>query len=354
MSQIVVLVPWLEGGGAQKALSGLLSRLPRDMTHVVVLFEGSRNYEEILARGVRVTFLDYRRTALGAVLAAQRIRPTLRGASRVLSLLRAGHVVVGMTGIANQLGGRFVASIHQMPWVDSVGTRGKIEDIFQNLALRNAVFVTSPSGTALEFLVAKGVIGERQCIVENNILPLSSKGVVPASYDLRDPLRLLFCGRLERQKGLDRLILAMREVRRPIHLVVAGTGSQELELRGLGRKLINTPHTLEFLGFVSNVSEMIDDTHLAIMPSRSELQPVFVWECWARGRAVIASAIQAFIDLSQQGPLHLFEDEQELVAMLETANSNVPPYSDDFREAVAAVRSYEVKSRLTEFLMEEG
>ncbi|MFE0748292.1 glycosyltransferase [Gordonia sp. NPDC058843] len=259
-----------------------------------------------------------------------------------------------MSGMAHQLQGRFVASVHQMPWVDSVGMRGRVEDVFQRIALRNAVFVTSPSAAALEFLVNRRVLTEEQAVVEANILPLNVKGATAVTYDAKAPLRLLFCGRLERQKGLDRLMLAIPKVGRPIHVLVAGSGSQDLELRELVRRVITPPHTVEFLGYVSDVGELIDEAHLAIMPSRSELEPVFVWECWARGRAVIASAIQAFADLSRQGPLHLFEDQAELVELLETADSTNPLYISDFSRAVDAVSGYKVDSRLTQFLNEEG
>jgi glycosyltransferase involved in cell wall biosynthesis len=55
-------------------------------------------------------------------------------------------------------------------------------------------------------------------------------------------------GRLHRWKRVDLVIKAMRHIKNPIHLKIAGTGEQEQELR----RLAGTDERIEFLGRVSD------------------------------------------------------------------------------------------------------
>jgi hypothetical protein len=84
------------------------------------------------------------------------------------------------------------------------------------------------------------------------------------------------------------------------------------------RKAAQLPENVRvvFEGRVDDVVPHIDWADLAIMPSRQELNPVFVWECWARGRAVIAPRIPAFVDLASKGPIRIYDNDSEMLERL--------------------------------------
>ncbi|MGC5257540.1 glycosyltransferase family 4 protein [Gordonia sp. DT218] len=238
-----------------------------------------------------------------------------------------------------------------MPWHDSRGLGGKLESYFQRRALNRALFVTSPSISALDHLVKTEVISKEAAVFDPNLLDLRVDGSFSQQYRVHDPLRLLFCGRLVPQKGLDSLIETLSRVRRPIHLVIAGVGEAESDLRARAARMADGPHTVVFKGHIDNVEPLIDWCHLAIMPSRSELEPVFVWESWARGRAVIGRNITAFRDLSKYGPMHLFSNEEDIIAILEAADSGRPPFQGDYARAIKSLPSECSRSAVVDFLM---
>src|SRR5690606_1620524 len=123
-----------------------------------------------------------------------------------------------------------------------------------------------------------------------------------------DRVRLVFAGRLTEQKGLDRIEALLSQSTVPIELRIAGDG----ELQALAQNLadsVKQPHEVQFLGHTDALPAHLDWADALLMPSRWELNPMTIWESWARGRPVFASALDVFQDLASEGPVFLFDDE---------------------------------------------
>jgi len=123
-------------------------------------------------------------------------------------------------------------------------------------------------------------------------------GVPPVNYSARrprsptDPVRIVFGGRFEPQKGTDLLPQILAQVRMPrdrrVHLVLFGSGLHEILLRSLGSQ--PPPNwTIEVCRPVSDFRMRLADFDLAIVPSRFEGIALVAIEAFLANLPVIAT-----------------------------------------------------------------
>ncbi|PSL06104.1 (1-_4)-alpha-D-glucan synthase (UDP-glucose) [Haloactinopolyspora alba] len=103
---------------------------------------------------------------------------------------------------------------------------------------------------------------------------------------------LVFGGRLEWEKGADICIEALAQVRQRHHdarLVLAGAGSQEVELRRLAQRL-QIDHVVQFAGRLdqSDLAALFGTADVALVPSSYEPFGIVALEAGAAGTPVIA------------------------------------------------------------------
>jgi len=316
--KITIVAPWFFGGGAQAALVGILRRLSATGadTTLIVLFSGSTGVDALRPEVNRVVELNCAKSIAGVFSASRAIEPHLADADAVYSLMRGSHVVLGMRPTKLLPGDRtFVASFHQLPSADSAGIGGKLEDFFVRRAARRAQRITAPSRRALKQLADGGYADQDRLVYEPNTLALvDSPLVAPRTGELAS-VRLLFAGRLTSQKGLDRLPGLLKDVDRPVELRIAGTGPEEQRIREAIAE-ISDRHSVTLLGEIDDVTPHIDWCDALFMPSRTELNPVFLWEGRQRGRGAITSDIPAFEDLSQDGGIVLVPGNASLAPVI--------------------------------------
>lgn len=118
--------------------------------------------------------------------------------------------------------------------------------------------------------------------------------IVPAQRPLDraqgEPIRILFAGRFEQQKGADLLprILAQVKPPKPVELVIHGTGTHEPALRNLAA---NPPPlwSVQVNGPVPNLSARMPEFDLMIMPSRYEGLALGALEAALIGLPIVAT-----------------------------------------------------------------
>lgn len=346
---ILIVVPWLEGGGAQGALEGILRRLPRHRLVLVILFSGNRNHGQIKKLVSRTIEFDCPRTITGVARASVALRPLVSSAEKVYSLMRASHLVLGLGSAKVLQAKHLVASFHQLPSVDGAGLQGKLEDFLVRRGLRSASMVTTPSIRAAHELRQMGFGRPRSVVVEHNLIAADSRPLSsPRIGELR-PLRLLFAGRITYQKGLDRIPDLVSGIETPLHIRCFGDGESASEVADVFRSTI-AHHTIELHSHTSTISEEIDWADAVFMPSRWELNPLLVWEARSRGRATIASRIEAFQDLAESGPVYLFHDGAELSDIVTKFASSQSVRLKSFEAAVKSFRDLEKGSTIVEAL----
>ena len=99
-------------------------------------------------------------------------------------------------------------------------------------------------------------------------------GVTPRTLPADGPLRLVFVGRMEPPKGVDRLLrvvqLVQAALQRPVHLTFAGDGRLRGELQVLARQAERRPDVaFDFVGWLSpgERDTLFAGAHLLVVPS---------------------------------------------------------------------------------------
>jgi glycosyltransferase involved in cell wall biosynthesis len=114
---------------------------------------------------------------------------------------------------------------------------------------------------------------------------------------------VLFVGRLAKQKGLDYLIAAAKELP-DVKFILAGKGEEEKRLKSIA------PQNVEFLGFVSQekLIKLYAKAQIFCLPSIGEGFGLVLLEAMASGCAIIST-----IDIGQKGILIKPKSSEEIV-----------------------------------------
>jgi glycosyltransferase involved in cell wall biosynthesis len=132
--------------------------------------------------------------------------------------------------------------------------------------------------------------------VVHNGLPITAPA--PISVRWSDPrLKVLFIGRLDRQKGLDILLEAVGPLTNEVHLRVVG----EAILSDAER--LKSPTNVEMMGWriEPEIESLLQDCDLVVMPSRWEGFGLVALEAMRAERAVLASAIGGLPEVVEDG-----------------------------------------------------
>jgi len=138
--------------------------------------------------------------------------------------------------------------------------------------------------------------------------------------------KIVFVGRLDKEKGLDLLIEVLGELKNKFdfELDVIGTGPLRKKLESQAKKeKINC----EFFGFVSHneLSHFFSSASIFVLPSFFEVMPVVILEAMSSGCAVIASDAFGVNDQLSQNAGLIFEKgnkkelKQHLISLLSSS-----------------------------------
>jgi glycosyltransferase involved in cell wall biosynthesis len=131
-----------------------------------------------------------------------------------------------------------------------------------------------------------------------------------------------FVGRLTAQKGLQYLISAVAFLnnRMPdVRLVVAGSGEERNPLARFAHKL-GVADNIDFLGYTSNVAEILKDVDIFVLPSVWEGFPYVLLEAMMMKKPVIATdifGIREIIEHEKSGILVKPRDPEGLACAIE-------------------------------------
>ncbi|MCC5574966.1 glycosyltransferase [Microtetraspora sp. AC03309] len=223
-----------------------------------------------------------------------------------------GHFVVGRAavGAARRAGLPVVATNHFMPdnLFQFAHVPAGLRDRVGRMAWRDftQVFsradrVTTPTRIAAGLLSAKGFTGE----VEAVSCGIDLHRFQPRPWDrsralerfgLPDLPTVLFVGRLDEEKCLDDLVLALPQVlnRVDAQVVLAGTGGRRATLERLAART-GVGERVRFLGFVpdADLPLVYAAADVFAMPGIAELQSIATLEAMASGLPVVAADAMA-------------------------------------------------------------
>lgn len=115
-------------------------------------------------------------------------------------------------------------------------------------------------------------------------------------HDRNIPI-LLFAGRLTHQKGVDTLLLALPKLSVKNYLcLIAGDGPEYVYLRDLSHASGLQGH-VRFLGYRSDVLDLLPEVDMLVLPSRWEGLPLIVLEAMAANCPVVASNVDGIAEV---------------------------------------------------------
>lgn len=211
------------------------------------------------------------------------------------------------------------------------------------LKLTDRVVNISPHET--EFLKEFGIEGDKVQLILSGIKDRAPNLEHPALQN--EPPKIIFIGRLDRQKGFDLLLDAARKLsQKDVNLIAIGDvvrGSERPSTAGIA---------IELTGWLprSEVADAIASADAIVMPSRWEGLPLVALEAMRAGKAIIATNGGAFTHIIRNGENGVLVDPRDrsfLVAVLKT-------YSRfDFKEMGRVARRDFEKSYLADRMSRE-
>lgn len=112
---------------------------------------------------------------------------------------------------------------------------------------------------------------------------------------------LLYIGRLSREKGVQTLLKALQQVKKPIVLKIVGDGPERLELENIAAR---SQIAVQFTGYLTGkeLQLAIANAKAVIMPSEwYENAPLSLLEAFAYGKPVIGAAIGGIPEMIDDG-----------------------------------------------------
>ena len=121
-------------------------------------------------------------------------------------------------------------------------------------------------------------------------------------------------GRLEHQKGIDRLIPLLPRLP-DVHLVIVGSGSEEAELRAQAARL-NVSDRTTFTGWIDQPGEVMQSFDVFVLASQNEAFPLTIVEAMLRAVPVVATDVGSVTDAILDGETGMLvpADRPELIA----------------------------------------
>lgn len=292
--RILLLIPHLGGGGAERVLALVARGLSRDKyeVHLGVITRTATDAVEIPA-WVTIHQLGARRVRAGALPLlglVRRLKPDLilSGMFHLSFLVlllrplfpRGTRIVVRQNGTVSS-----ALALDGLPW--------HTRPLYGLLYRRAERIVCQTKAMAADLAHALGVAPERLTVLPNPIDLEGIRGSIPprSEHTGASSPHLLAVGRLSREKGFDLLLQAFASVRKQFpgaRLTIAGSGPEQPALKPLSRQL-GIDSAVRFPGHIDHPWQSFPDARLFVLSSRHEGLPNALLEAAAAGLPLVAT-----------------------------------------------------------------
>ena len=288
-TNIVLVTGSLQGGGAERVLSGMANFWAEKgwaVTFATWTGPPSTDFYTLDPAVQRVWLDDHAandsillrfRLTLLRIL---RFRKLLRDLNPdiVLSFITTSNVLTLISTVGLQI--RIIVSERNNP---ACSTR--ISWLYK--ILRKALYVQADAVVAQTHDVAQWI--QKTCRVKVDVIPNPLRPL-PDTFDEREHL-ILAVGRLTRQKGFDLLLQSFARIQGDFgdwKVLIVGSGPERATLQDLCDSL-NLAGRIEFMQPVKGIESLMSRAALVVQPSRFEGFPNVVLESMGMGAAVIST-----------------------------------------------------------------
>ncbi len=205
---------------------------------------------------------------------------------------------------------------------------------------RQVDFFTAATADQARHLRELGVAEERVTVVPN--FSVFSPRERP-NGETTGVVQLLAFGRFVHKKGFDVLLRAVARLtdQNSYRLVLAGDGPDRDKLTTLAREL-GILDRVDFPGWMEDVTPLLDQADLFVLPSRHEPFGIVVLEAMARGTAIVSTRTEGPVTILDEttGWLCAIDDAADLAVQLEDAIRGDADRSTRAERALARYREH--------------
>jgi glycosyltransferase involved in cell wall biosynthesis len=171
-----------------------------------------------------------------------------------------------------------------------------------------------------ESALRAGIPAQRLVTVTNGIADAPTEAGAAAPAPSRWPehtLRVLFVGRLDRQKGVDVLYAALQRLGGQVNALIVGSAVVAAE------KGASPPSNVQFTGWLARdqITALYAAAQVLVVPSRWEGFGLVAVEAMRAGRAVIASRVGGLPEVVEHGVTGLLVEPGDADALAEALQS---------------------------------
>jgi glycosyltransferase involved in cell wall biosynthesis len=303
-TRIVFCITELDPGGAERALTQLVTNLDRNEWDIaVVCLSGRGHFSEVIeTAGIPVhylnarSFLDLPRLFVRLFFTLRKLRPAIVQTFLFHANLM-GRICARLAGVKVVVSGLRVAE-HRNRWHGRLDRwTNRLVDCNVCVSQGVADFAEKSMGLRRNklFVIPNAVEGDRFAkVVPADLKPLG----IPENCRV-----MISIGRLERQKGFDLLIDAVTKLSKipeDLRFLIVGDGPDAANLKLLVRNKRLDQHVC-FAGRREDVPQLLAASNVFILPSRWEGMPNVVLEAMAAGLCVITTDVEGIPELIQDG-----------------------------------------------------
>ena len=180
------------------------------------------------------------------------------------------------------------------------------------------------------------------------------KDVLKKQLGLTDQIVIMFIGRFNKEKGVDILVTAMKElysINKKVLLVMLGSGEEEMSLKNF---CFENKLPLRIIEPVRNVYDYYNIADVIVLPSRVDPFPYVMLESGLMSKPFIGSNVDGLSELIKQGDNGLLfekENARELLACIQMILGNqtlAEQISHNLHDEV--IKNYSVEKVIPEYI----
>jgi glycosyltransferase involved in cell wall biosynthesis len=286
--KIDFIISTLRGGGAERVLSLIANRLAKQNSYdisIITLFEGDDNYE--LDSAIKRIVLSKNKalpshTVRSIINLSQHYKSKTNRPDLIISFITLTNLIAII--VAKLFSIKIIAQEHNSH-LRYMKNRKTITNFTRQYIYKKADLITVLTAFDIDYYKS---FGANVMVMPNpcSFIPIENNAHARSKT-------ILAVGNLNRyhHKGFDNLIELIAPVLKAHPdwtLKIVGSGDDGLQLlTGLSRKH-NLTEQIIFTGFISNISELMQESSIFILSSRFEGLPMVLLEAMSQGMACIA------------------------------------------------------------------